>query len=191
MRHAGKVLFFPTSADWRGWLDQHAASEPELTVGFWKVGSSRPSMSWAESVDEALCVGWIDGVRRRLDDLSYSIRFTPRRPGSTWSAVNVAKVAALEAQGRMTDVGRAAFAGLRSDRTATYAYEKPLADVDLTFLQADPDAWSFWQAQPASYRRVVQYWLTSAKRPLTRATRMAQLLADCQAGLRIKSQRWS
>lgn len=116
--------FFATGAQFRHWLSENHTSAPELIVGFWKVGSGKPSMTWSQSVDEALCFGWIDSVRHRLDDESYTIRFTPRRPGSIWSAVNVAKVEALTAQGLMTPAGLAAYAGRRDDRTAVYSYEQ-------------------------------------------------------------------
>jgi uncharacterized protein YdeI (YjbR/CyaY-like superfamily) len=181
---------FASPAEWRSWLEEHHATETELVVRFWKVGSGKPSMTWSESVDEALCFGWIDAVRRRIDDQSYSIRFTRRRPTSIWSAVNVAKVAALEEQGKMTDAGRAAFALRRADRTGVYSFEKEPAVLDETPLQADPAAWAFWQSQPPSYRKVVAHWVTSAKRPETRAKRMAELVVDCAAGRKIKSQRW-
>ncbi len=118
-----KPSFFPTPAHFRRWLEKHHAQSPELLVGFYKRESGKPSLTWPESVEEALCFGWIDGVRRRIDDESYSIRFTPRKPTSTWSAVNIAKVAELESAGRMTDAGRAAFARRRENRSGVYAYE--------------------------------------------------------------------
>ena len=184
------MIFFASPAEWRSWLEEHHETETELVVGFWKAGSGKPSMTWSESVDEALCFGWIDAVRRRIDEESYTIRFTRRRPTSIWSAVNVAKVAALEEQGRMTEAGRAAFALRRPDRTGVYSFEKEPAVLDESPLQADPVAWAFWQSQPPSYRKVVAHWVTSAKRPETRAKRMAELVADCAAGRKIKSQRY-
>lgn len=184
-------LFFASAAEWRSWLSLHAATEDELVVGFWKKGTGRPSMTWSESVDEALCFGWIDAVRRRIDDDSYSIRFTHRKPTSTWSAVNVAKVASLEAAGRMTDAGRAAFSLRRESRTGTYSYEEGDAAVlDESALTTDPAAWAYWSAAAPSYRKVVAHWVTSAKQQETRDRRLAQLVADCAAGVKIKSQRW-
>jgi uncharacterized protein YdeI (YjbR/CyaY-like superfamily) len=184
------MLFFASASEWRAWLEQHAATEPEVLVGFWKVGSGRPSMTWSESVDEALCFGWIDGVRRGIDADSYSIRFTPRKPGSNWSAINVAKVADLEQQGRMTGAGRASFARRSEARTGIYSYEQGDVTFDEEPLRADPAAWAYWQAQPPSYKKVVAHWVTSAKRPETRAKRMAELIADSAAGMKIKSQRY-
>jgi uncharacterized protein YdeI (YjbR/CyaY-like superfamily) len=185
--------FFATPADLAAWFAEHAGEEPELVVGYWKKGTGRPSVTWAESVDEALCVGWIDGVRRRIDDESYSIRFTPRRAGSTWSLVNVRRVGQLTAAGRMREAGLAAFAARRDDRSGTYSFEQraePRLDAaaEATF-RADQVAWDFFSAQPPSYRRTAVWWVVSAKRPATRERRLAQLIADSRAGLRIAQLR--
>ncbi len=141
-------------------------------------------MSWSESVDAALCFGWIDGVRRRRDDASYTIRFTPRRPGSIWSAVNVAKADALAKAGLMEPAGLAAFAARREDRTAVYSHEQG-GDAALAFtaeeqvrLQAVPGVWEYLSAQPGSYRRAVVHWLHTAARPGTRERRLALLIAE-------------
>jgi uncharacterized protein YdeI (YjbR/CyaY-like superfamily) len=186
------TTFFGSSAEWRAWLEQNHATADELVVGFWKKGTGKASITWSESVDEALCFGWIDAIRRRIDDDSYSIRFTRRKPTSTWSSVNVAKMAALEAAGRMTDAGRTAFAQRRESRTGTYSYEQ--GDIEIDFddsaLRADSAAWDYWTKAAPSYRKVVRHWVTSAKRPETRVKRMAELVADCAAGQKIRSQRW-
>jgi uncharacterized protein YdeI (YjbR/CyaY-like superfamily) len=180
--------FFATGAAFHAWLAEHHDHEAELLVGFWKVGSGEPSMSWPESVDAALCFGWIDGVRRRLDDVSYTIRFTPRRPGGIWSAVNVAKVEALASAGLMAPAGLAAFAARRADRTAVYSHEQG-GDEALAFttaererLQSAPGAWEYVTAQPGSYRRAVVHWLHSAVRQETRDRRLEQLVDDSSAG---------
>lgn len=183
-------VFFADQAKWRRWLEENHDTATELVVGFWKKGSGKPSMTWSESVDQALCFGWIDAIRRRIDDESYSIRFTRRKPTSIWSAVNVAKVAALEEQGLMTDAGRTAFSHRREDRTGVYSFEKEPAQLDEGPLRADPDAWAFWERQAPSYKKVVAHWVTSAKRQETRDKRMAELVADCAAGRKIRSQRW-
>jgi uncharacterized protein YdeI (YjbR/CyaY-like superfamily) len=176
--------FFATGGLFRAWLAAHHDSAPELLVGFWKVGSGMPSMSWSESVDAALCFGWIDGVRRRRDDASYTIRFTPRRPGSIWSAVNVAKVEALAKAGLMEPAGLAVFAARREDRTAVYSHEQG-GDAALAFttdeqerLQAVPGVWEYLSAQSGSYRRAVVHWLHTAARPETRERRLAQLISE-------------
>ena len=183
--------FFASPAKWRAWLEKNAATADEVVVGFWKKGTGKPSMTWSESVDEALCFGWIDGIRRRIDDDSYSIRFTPRKPTSNWSLVNVEKMKVLEAEGRMTDAGRAAFAARRESATGVYSFERQgEIDFDDSALRADAAAWAYWSAAAPSYRKVVMHWVTSAKKPETRAKRMAELVADCAAGRKIKSQRW-
>lgn len=183
-------VFFATPEDFRAWLEEHHADADELLVGFWKKGSRRPSITWPESVDEALCFGWIDGVRRRIDDEGYSIRFTPRKPSSTWSAVNVARVAELVGAGRMRAAGEAAFAARTEKRSATYSYEQ--GDVAFTpeqeaELRRDPAAWEFFSAQPASYRKAVTWWVLSAKRAETR-TRRLQVLAEHNAARRRLAQ---
>lgn len=180
--------FFPTPAHFRRWLERHHASKPELLVGFFKRGSGKPSISWPESVDEALCFGWIDGVRRKLDEESYTIRFTPRRKTSNWSAVNIRRVAALREEGRMQAAGLAAFELRREERSAIYAYENRPVGLDPELearLRADRQAWAFWQAQPPWYRRTVSYWVMSGKKAPTRDKRLATLIADSAAGRRV------
>ena len=184
------MRFFATPAEWRAWLEENSATETELVVGFWKKGTGKPCMTWSESVDEALCFGWIDAIRRSVDAESYTIRFTRRKPTSIWSAINVAKVEALEKQGKMTDAGRAAFALRRDDRTGVYSFERDEAEFDEAPLRAVPEAWAFWERQPPSYQKVVKHWLASAKRPETREKRLRELIDDCANGLRIKSQRY-
>lgn len=184
-------VFFETGDEFRAWLTEHHNVVPEVLVGFWKTGSGRPSMTWPESVDAALCFGWIDGVRRRVDDQSYTIRFTPRRPASIWSAVNVAKVEALTAAGLIAPAGLAAFAQRRADRTAVYSHEQG-GDANLALtadeearLRAIPNCWENFVAQPGSYRRTVVHWLHSAKRDETRARRLELLLAESAAGQQV------
>lgn len=169
----------------RSWFAEHAADAPLLWLGYWKKHTGRPSLTWSLAVDEALCVGWIDGVVRRIDEDRYVQRFTPRKAKSTWSAVNVAKVAALEAAGRMTDAGRAAFAAREDERTGIYAFEQgdiALSPEQEAALQAVPGAWEFWQAQPASYVKTATWSVLSAKRADTRARRLALLVECCAAG---------
>lgn len=185
--------YFPDPVAFRAWLEANATSAGELLVGFFKRGSKRPSMTWPESVDEALCTGWIDGVRRRVDEESYTIRFTPRRPRSIWSAVNIARVAELTKQGRMRPAGIAAFNKRTDARSGIYSYEQREAatfdaDAERKFAGA-PGAWDFFQAQPPSYRRLATHWALSAKRSETREKRLTTLVADCAAGLRLKQFR--
>lgn len=187
------VTFFATSEEFRAWLDAHHATAAELWVGFHKVGSGIRSISWPESVDEALCYGWIDGVRKRIDDASYTIRFTARKSGSTWSAVNVTRVGALTAEGRMRPAGLEAFARRAADNTAIYAYEnraEDLAPEHKARLRAVPAAAAYWDAQPPSYRRAAAYWVTSAKRQETRERRFETLLEDSAHGRLIPPYRY-
>ena len=181
--------FFRDPAAWRAWLEANHDKADELWVGYHKVGSGKPSITWPESVDEALCFGWIDGVRRSIDVGRYEIRFTPRRPGSTWSAVNIARMKELTGAGRVHPAGAAAFARRKDDRSAIYSYEQrkgaKLERAEAARLRADGKAWTFWQAQPPSYRKTATYWVTSAKQPATRARRLATLIADSAAGQRI------
>jgi uncharacterized protein YdeI (YjbR/CyaY-like superfamily) len=155
-------------------------------VGFYKKDSGKPSITWAESVDLALCFGWIDGIRRRVDDVSHTIRFTPRRPGSRWSTVNIKRVAELEAQGLMKPAGLEAFRRRQTSRV--YSYEQRYAatlDPDHEKkLKADKKAWAFFQAQPPSYPRTMIYWVVSAKRPETRLKRLDSLIQACAKGRR-------
>ena len=180
--------FFATPAHFRRWLEKHAATTPELLVGFHKVGCGTPSITWPESVDEALCFGWIDGVRRRIDEVSYSIRFTPRRPTSIWSAINLAKVAELEAQWRMTDAGRASFALRNEAKSRIYAYERAVAaltpEQEREFKRNKP-AWKYWEAAPPGYRKVLLHYVSSAKKPETRQARLLKLIAACAEGKRL------
>ena len=174
-------LFFTTPQAFRAWLALHAAVASELIVGFQKRASGRPSMTWPESVDEALCVGWIDGVRTRIDEHTYKIRFSPRKPTSIWSAINIARVAELERAGRMTAAGLAAFARRREDRSRTYAYEQSrtatLEEHELAAFRRHAAAWAFFERQAPSYRRVALWNVVSAKRPETRQRRLANLIA--------------
>ena len=179
--------FFATAADFRAWLKAHHDTAPELLVGFWKKGSGRPSIDWPEARDEALCFGWIDGIRKSLGADSYTIRFTPRRRGSIWSNVNVARYRALTEAGRMTPAGVRAYEQNKG-RQGVYAYEtalKELSPAETRQFRADKAAWADWRKRPPGYRRLVLHWIASAKRPATRAKRLATLIADSAAGRKI------
>ncbi len=182
---AANPRFFATPALWRAWLAKHHASEVVLWVGFHRVDSGRPSITWPQSVDEALCFGWIDGLRKSLDATSYAIRFTPRKPTSNWSAINVRRMAELEREGRVAEAGRRAFAARREERTAIYTYEKRPRELPAEYakpLRANRAAWAWWNAQAPSYRNSVAWWIVSAKQEATRARRLAQLVACCAEG---------
>ena len=184
----GEVKFFATPAHLRRWFEKNHETVQELWVGFHKKDSGRPSITWPESVDEALCVGWIDGIRKRIDEASYKIRFTPRRAGSIWSAINVGRVAVLEREGRMRPAGRAAFAKKRENKSGIYSYEQRPAELPEPYrsrLAADRRAAAFLAAQPPSYRKLMTWFILSAKREETRLARLEKLVAACHAGKRL------
>jgi uncharacterized protein YdeI (YjbR/CyaY-like superfamily) len=191
--------FFPSPAAFRAWLERHHARETELQVGFWKVGTGRPSLTWSESVDEAICFGWIDGVRRSLDAERYLIRFTPRSPKSSWSALNRRKAEALLAAGRMAPAGRRAWALRPEAEDASHSFETRasprLSPKHERSFRAARAAWAWFQGRPPGYRRTAVHWVVSAKREETRARRLAQLIASSAAGRTIPpltppSRRW-
>jgi uncharacterized protein YdeI (YjbR/CyaY-like superfamily) len=187
MERAMVPTFFATPAEFRAWFEAEHERAQDVWVGFYKKGSGRPSITWPEAVDEALCFGWIDGVRRSLDDASYVIGFTSRKPRSTWSAVNIKRVEELTAQGRMRPAGLAAFAKRAEDQSGSYAYEQgdgahELAATDEQQFRANRAAWDFFQARPAWYRRPAIWWVISAKRDETKQKRLATLIADSEQG---------
>jgi uncharacterized protein YdeI (YjbR/CyaY-like superfamily) len=182
-------VFFGNPEEFRAWLEKHGAKEGELLVGFHKVGTGKPSLTWPQSVDEALCFGWIDGVRKRIDDGAYQIRFTPRKAKSTWSAVNVRRVEALVAEGRMRPAGLEAFARRLEANSGIYSYEQaaPLALTpdEVKAFRRNKAAWAYFEAVAPSYRKAVTHWIASAKKEETRARRLAKLIESCAAGVRL------
>ena len=175
-----KPTYFRTAAEFRAWLKEHHATETELWMGVYKKGSGRPSITWAEAVDEALCYGWVDSVRRGVDDQRYMNRFTPRRPGSNWSEVNIRRVEELTRQGRMRAAGRKAFEARRPTEAGAYTYERrheiELPDDFERRFRRKKKAWAWFQAQPSGYRSMTLYWVMSAKKPETRERRLATLI---------------
>ena len=174
-----KPTFFKTPADFRKWLTKNHEAVAELWVGFYKKDSGKPSITWPESVDEALCHGWIDGVRKSVDETSYKIRFTPRRPRSIWSAVNIKRVAELTKQGRMTPAGEKAFAARSDYRSGIYAYEQRSPELPAEYakhLRKNKAAAKFFESQPPSYRKLAMWWIVSAKQEETRLKRLAKLI---------------
>jgi uncharacterized protein YdeI (YjbR/CyaY-like superfamily) len=178
-----KPLFFATPAHWRRWLAANYHRADEVVVGFYKKASGVPSITWPESVDEALCFGWIDGVRNRIDGTSYQIRFTPRRKGSIWSSVNVGRVAELTKNGRMRPAGVRAFEARTKAKTAIYSFEQQKkAKLPAAFerrFKANAAAWAFYNTMPPWYQRTTTWWVTSAKREETRLKRLATLIDNC------------
>lgn len=174
-----EALFFETPALFRAWLGKNHETEKELLVGFYKVDSGKKSMTWSESVDQALCFGWIDGIRRSVDSESYTIRFTPRRPNSIWSDVNVKKVEELTVTGLMQPAGLKAFSKKKDSRSGIYSHEKPAEQLSPEFektFSTHTDAWEYFCSQPPSYRKVIIHWIMSAKRDTTRQDRLTKVI---------------
>jgi uncharacterized protein YdeI (YjbR/CyaY-like superfamily) len=177
--------FFATAADFRHWLAQNHQNALELLVGFYKVNSGKQSMTWSESVDQAICFGWIDGVRKSMDEKRYTIRFTPRKPNSIWSAVNIKKVEMLIQQGLMQPAGLARFEAKQESKSKIYAYEME----EMTFspemeqlFKENPLAWDFFQRLAPSYRKTAIHWVMTAKQEITKRKRLNELIADSAAG---------
>ena len=183
------VRFFTRPADLRAWFRANAAAADELWIGFYRRDSGRQSITWQEAVDEALCVGWIDGIRKKLDDISFTNRFTPRRKGSTWSAVNIARVAALTKEKRMRAPGLAAFAARQAYRSGIYSYEQrpaTLPEPYVGLLRKHRAAWDFFRAQPPGYQKLATWFVVSAKQDDTRMKRFTRLLDFCARGQRLR-----
>lgn len=188
-KETGGPAFFRNAEEFRAWLGKHGATASELLVGFHKVATGKPSLTWPQSVDEALCFGWIDGVRKRIDDGAYQIRFTPRKAKSTWSAVNVRRVEALVAEGRMQPAGLDAFDRRLEANSGIYSYEQStplaLAPNEVKAFRRNKAAWAYFEAVAPSYRKAVTHWIASAKKEETRARRLAKLIESCAAGVRL------
>lgn len=185
-----KPTFFPTPADWRKWLAANHDKESELLVGYYKKDTGKPSITWPESVDQALCFGWIDGIRKSIDEESYTIRFTPRKASSIWSAYNTKRFGELSEQGLVHPAGQAAFDKRKPEKSGIYSFEQgdkiELDEVYLKQLKANAKAYEFFEAQAPSYQRTVRHWIMSAKRPETQQKRLETLIEDSANERRIK-----
>lgn len=185
--------FFPTPADFRKWFEANHDKETELLVGFYKKDTGKPSITWPESVDQALCFGWIDGIRKKIDEDSYSIRFTPRKKSSIWSAVNIKRVGELKELGLMKPTGLFVFEQRKEDKSGIYSYEqrdKAALDPDHEKLfRANEKAWDWFHKQAPSYRKAAIWWVVSAKQESTRQKRIATLITDSENRLRIPFMR--
>jgi uncharacterized protein YdeI (YjbR/CyaY-like superfamily) len=180
--------FFPSPSAFRKWLAANHAKSKELWVGFYKKDSGKPSITWPESVDEALCFGWIDGIRKTIDAESYMIRFSPRKPGSIWSAVNIRNVGRLTKEKRMTPAGLKAFASRKEYRSGIYSYEQrptELVEPYASQFRRNKPAWKFFQAQPPYYRKTLTWWIVSAKQEETRLKRLEKLIEVSAKGQRM------
>ena len=183
--------FFTSPSALRKWFQKNHNRETELLIGFYKVESGKPSITWSQSVDEALCFGWIDGIRRSIDKDSYTIRFTPRKPKSIWSAINIKKIDALTKLGLIQPAGQAAYEKREEKKSKIYTYENAPVIYELTRdfekqLKADKNAWKFFQSQPPHYKRNAIYWVMSAKQEATRKNRLLTLIKDSSASRKIK-----
>lgn len=177
------IMFFNSPAEWRQWLEENHDKAQEIQVGYYKVSTGKPSMTWAQSVDEALCFGWIDGIRKSVDADSYTIRFTPRRPRSNWSAVNLKRIRELIAEGRVHPAGLQVFESRDEKKTTQYSYENRPQEFEEPYAQQfkkHEKAWYYFQAQAPSYRRAAIWWVISAKQEKTRLSRLAQLIEDSE-----------
>ena len=179
-------LFFASPSELRNWFEKHHEATQELWVGFYKTSSGKPSVTWPEAVDQALCFGWIDGVRKGIDDLSYTIRFTPRRPHSNWSSVNVKRVGELIKLGLMQPVGLKTFQERDQNKSEVYSYEqRKNSQLDPAYenqLRANKKAWEFFQSRPPSYQQPATWWVMSASQEETRLKRLAILIESSEQG---------
>ena len=183
-----KPKFFPAQEDFRRWLEENHERETEIIVGYYNVKSGKGGMTWSESVDQALCFGWIDGVRRKVDEESYCNRFTPRRANSNWSAVNIAKVAELTGKGLMKPSGIAAFEKRQASKSAIYAYENELKAFSEAFekqFKLNEKAWDFFEKQANWYKKQIINWVMTAKQDATRAKRLEKLVAESENGRKL------
>ena len=183
-----KIKYFKSASEFRRWLVVNHDRVSELWVGFFKKDSGRGGLTYAEAVDEALCFGWIDGLKKRVDELSYTHRFTPRKPKSNWSRINIQHVERLKKAGRMRPAGLKAYAAREPERSGIYSFEnapRKLAAADEKQFKANETAWEFFQRQPPGYRRIAIWWVISAKKPETRARRLGQLIAESGNGRRL------
>jgi uncharacterized protein YdeI (YjbR/CyaY-like superfamily) len=190
MASAVKLKYFKSAADFRAWLETNYAGATELWLGFYKKDSGKGGITYAEALDEALCFGWIDGVRKRVDELSFTQRFTPRKPKSIWSLINIGHVKRLTKAGRMMPAGQEAFAARTPERSGVYSFENRPRELSPELqrqFKTDKVAWGFYQQQPPGYRRLMAFWVMSAKQEETRQRRLAQLMKDSNYGRRVGS----
>ena len=183
-----KPKFFRTPADFESWLEKNHTTATEVWVGFYRKDSEKPSITWPESVDKALCFGWIDGIRKRVDEASYQIRFTPRRRGSVWSAINIKRAKELVRQKQMRPNGLKAFEARIENKSGIYSYEQrstELSEPYASLLKKNKAAWNFFGKQPPSYRKMIGWWIVSAKKEQTRMARLAKLISESAKGKRL------
>lgn len=182
------LIFFASAEEFRNWLKENHAVKQEIWAGFYKTGTGKPSMTWSESVDQALCFGWIDGIRKSIDDESYCMRFTPRKPNSNWSTVNINKIEELTAKGLMSPAGIAAFEKRKPEKSGIYSFEREAASFSPDFekqFKANTAAWNYFSSAAPSYRKTATYWIISAKQEATKLNRLIKLIEACAEGRRL------
>lgn len=183
------ILFFKTPEEFRKWLKKNHKKETELYVGFYKVGTKKPSINWSQSVDQALCFGWIDGIRKSIDEESYCIRFTPRKPTSIWSAINIKKIEELTKAGLMLPEGEKAFSLRTENKSNIYSHENELRTLDVKYeksFKKNKLAWDFFTKQAPSYKKVMIHWIMSAKQEKTRQSRLEKIISESEQQKRIR-----
>jgi uncharacterized protein YdeI (YjbR/CyaY-like superfamily) len=188
-----KVVFFPAQKDLRKWFEKNHKKEKELFVGYYKVSTGKPTVSWSQSVDEAICFGWIDGIRKSIDEESYCNRFTPRKPNSNWSVINIKKVEELTKLGLMKPEGLHAFSLRKENKSEIYSYENPVIAFDKSFekkFKANKQAWKNFQSTAPSYQKTTIRWVMSAKQEATRLKRLEELIRDCALGKKIRAMNY-
>jgi uncharacterized protein YdeI (YjbR/CyaY-like superfamily) len=182
------IQFFASGLQFREWLESHCGSEKEIWVGFYKRETGKPSLTWSESVDEALCFGWIDGIRKSVDSVSYTIRFTPRNPKSIWSAVNIAKIETLTKQGLMKPQGIKIFEARKEKNAERYSFEQKIIEFTepyLSYFKENKKAWDTFQSMAPSYKRTATWWVMSARQEGTRKKRLEILILDSEKNLKV------
>lgn len=187
-----KPIFFKSALDFRKWLSKNFKTEDELWVGFYKVATGKPSLTWSESVNQALCYGWIDGLRKSIDSERYMIRFTPRRPGSIWSRVNLKKMDDLISKGLMTEHGMQVYQNRKPDKKDLYSFEQVEIKFPVEFektFRSNRKAWNYFKLQNSSYRKAATWWVISAKQENTRLKRLQMLIEDSEDGRYLKHLR--
>ncbi|MBE0539072.1 MAG: YdeI/OmpD-associated family protein [Ignavibacterium sp.] len=187
------AVFFPTQKHLRKWFEKNHKKEKELYVGLYKVSTGKPTVSWSQSVDEALCFGWIDGIRKSIDEESYCIRFTPRNPKSNWSAINIKKVKELTKLGLMKPEGLIAFSYRKAEKSKIYSYENAMVGFDKSYekrFKSNKQAWKYFKSTAPSYQKITTRWVMSAKQETTRLKRLNELINDCALGKKIKAMNY-
>jgi uncharacterized protein YdeI (YjbR/CyaY-like superfamily) len=188
-----QLVFFPTQKDLRKWFEKNHKKEKEHWVGFYKVATGKPTVTWSQAVDEALCFGWIDSIRKCIDEECYCNRFTPRNPKSNWSAINIKKVDELTRLGLMKPEGLYAFSLRKENKSKIYSYENPALEFDKSFekiFKTNKNAWKNFQLAAPSYQKTTIRWVMSAKLEATKLKRLEELIRDCTAGKKIKAMNY-